>query len=52
MYEGNNLPENKKSYAVSFIMNDEKKTLDEKQIEKVMQKLQANFEKEVGATLR
>ncbi|WP_438965377.1 phenylalanine--tRNA ligase subunit beta [Flavobacterium sp.] len=52
VYEGNNLPENKKSYAVSFIMNDEKKTLDEKQIEKVMQKLQANFEREVGATLR
>ena len=52
VYEGTNLPENKKSYAVSFIMNDEKKTLDEKQIEKVMQKLQTNFEKEVGATLR
>lgn len=52
VYEGNNLPENKKSYAVSFIMNDEKKTLEEKQIEKVMQKLQANFEKEIGATLR
>jgi phenylalanyl-tRNA synthetase beta chain len=52
VYEGKNLPENKKSYAVSFIMNDEKKTLEEKQIEKVMQKLQANFEKEVGATLR
>jgi phenylalanyl-tRNA synthetase beta chain len=52
VYEGNNLPENKKSYAVSFIMNDEKKTLEEKQIEKVMQKLQANFEREVGATLR
>ena len=52
VYEGNNLPENKKSYAVSFIMNNEKKTLDEKQIEKVMQKLQANFEREVGANLR
>ena len=52
VYEGNNLPENKKSYAISFIMNDDKKTLEEKQIEKVMQKLQANFEKEVGATLR
>ena len=52
VFEGNNLPENKKSYAVSFIMNDANKTLDEKQIEKVMQKLQTNFEKEVGATLR
>jgi phenylalanyl-tRNA synthetase beta chain len=39
VYEGNNLPENKKAYAVRFIMNDEKKTLEEKQIEKVMQKL-------------
>jgi phenylalanyl-tRNA synthetase beta chain len=52
VYEGNNLLENKKSYAVSFIMNDEKKTLEEKQIEKVIQKLQANFEREIGATLR
>ncbi|WP_338375582.1 phenylalanine--tRNA ligase subunit beta [uncultured Flavobacterium sp.] len=52
VYEGKNLPENKKSYAMSFIMSDDKKTLEDKQIEKVMQKLQANFEKEVGATLR
>jgi phenylalanyl-tRNA synthetase beta chain len=36
---------------VNLIINDEKKTLEEKQIEKVMQKLQANFEKEVGAIL-
>jgi phenylalanyl-tRNA synthetase beta chain len=50
--EGKNLLENKKSYAVNFIMNDEKKTLEEKQIEKVIQKLQANFEREIGATLR
>ncbi len=52
VYEGNNLPENKKSYAISFILNDEKKTLEEKQIENIMLKLQTNFEKELGATLR
>jgi phenylalanyl-tRNA synthetase beta chain len=36
---------------VNLIINDEKKTLEEKQIEKVMQKLQANFERKVGAIL-
>ena len=52
VYEGTNLPKNKKSYALSFILNDENKTLEENQIEKVMQKLVANFERELGATLR
>jgi phenylalanyl-tRNA synthetase beta chain len=52
VYEGDKLPENKKSYAVSFTIQDEAKTLNEKQIEKIMQKLLATFEKNVGATLR
>ncbi|THF52752.1 phenylalanine--tRNA ligase subunit beta [Flavobacterium supellecticarium] len=52
VYEGNNLPEGKKSYAVSFTIQDNSKTLTDVQIDKIMQKLQANLEKELGATLR
>lgn len=52
VYEGSNLPEGKKSYAVSFTIQDSSKTLTDVQIDKIMQKLQANFEKELGATLR
>ena len=52
VYEGDNLPEGKKSYAVSFILQDETKTLNDAQIDKIMQKLQQSFEKNVGATLR
>ena len=52
VYTGDKLPENKKSYAISFTLQDEKKTLTDKQIDKIMKKLQQNFEKEFGATLR
>ncbi|MGV6830058.1 MAG: phenylalanine--tRNA ligase subunit beta [bacterium] len=52
VYEGKNLPKNKKSYGVSFVFIDKTKTLTDKQVDKVMGKLQANFEKELGATLR
>ena len=52
VYEGQNLPEGKKSYAVSFTIQDENKTLTDKQIDKIMSKLQQNFEKELGAELR
>lgn len=52
VYEGSNLPEGKKSYAVSFTLQDEKKTLTDKQIDKIMGKLQQNFEKQLGAELR
>ena len=52
VYEGNNLPEGKKSYAVSFIIQDSSKTLTDVQIDKIMNKLQSNFETELGATLR
>ena len=52
VYEGNKLPANKKSYAVSFLLQDEAKTLDENQIDKVMQKLQTSFEKNLDASLR
>jgi phenylalanyl-tRNA synthetase beta chain len=52
VYEGNNLPEGKKSYALSFIIQDNAKTLTDAQIDKIMGKLQNNFETELGATLR
>jgi phenylalanyl-tRNA synthetase beta chain len=52
VYQGDKLPEGKKSYAVSFILQDESKTLNEKQIDKVMQKMQQSFEKNLNAVLR
>lgn len=52
VYEGANLPEGKKSYAVNFMLQDEGKTLNDKQIDAVMKKIQHNIEKESGATLR
>ena len=52
VYTGNNLPEGKKSYAVSFTLMDEKKTLTDKQIDKIMGKLLAQYQKELGAELR
>lgn len=51
VYEGKNLPENKKSYAVSFIIEDESKTLTDKQIEAIMTKIQKSMEA-LGASLR
>ncbi|WP_103067971.1 phenylalanine--tRNA ligase subunit beta [Aquimarina sediminis] len=52
VYQGANLPSGKKSYAVSFTLQDEKKTLTDKQIDKIMNKLQHNFESKLGAELR
>ena len=52
VYEGDKLPDGKKSYAVSFLIQDESKTLTDKQIDKVMQKLQQTFEKNLQAILR
>lgn len=52
VYEGDKLDEGKKSYAISFLLQDDNKTLNDKQIDKIMQKLQQTFEKNVGATLR
>lgn len=52
VYNGKNLPDGKKSYAVSFILRDEKSTLTDKQIDKTMQKLQQQFRKELGAEIR
>ncbi|MGY5352796.1 phenylalanine--tRNA ligase subunit beta [Wenyingzhuangia sp. IMCC45533] len=52
VYEGDKLPRGKKSYAMSFVLQDENKTLEEKQIEKIMNKLQNSFEKQFEASLR
>jgi phenylalanyl-tRNA synthetase beta chain len=52
VYEGKNLPEGKKSYAVSFTLQDKNRTLTDKQIDKIMSKLQSNFESKLGAELR
>ncbi|PKV51671.1 phenylalanyl-tRNA synthetase beta subunit [Aquimarina sp. MAR_2010_214] len=52
VYQGKNLPKGKKSYAVSFILQDDNKTLTDKQIDKIMNKLQYNFENKLGAELR
>lgn len=52
VYEGKNLPAGKKSYAVSFTLQDNTKTLTDEQIDKIMSKLQKNLEAEVGASLR
>jgi phenylalanyl-tRNA synthetase beta chain len=52
VYIGTNLPEGKKSYAVSFTIQDDSKTLTDTQIEKIMSKLQSNFEAQLGAQLR
>ena len=52
VYQGKNLPEGKKSYAVSFTIQDSSKTLTDAQIDKIMGKLQKNLETELGASLR
>ena len=52
VYTGKNLPKGKKSYALSFTLQDDRKTLTDKQIDKIMTKLQQRFEKDFGASLR
>ena len=52
VYEGKNLPEGKKSYAVNFILQDETKTLNDKQIEAIMTKLINNLKQKLSAELR
>ena len=52
VYEGKNLETGKKSYAVSFLLQDENATLNDKQIDKIMSKLIANLENKLGAKLR
>jgi phenylalanyl-tRNA synthetase beta chain len=52
VYEGDKLPEGKKSYALSFILEDKNQTLTDKQIERTMANLQAQLEQKTGAEIR
>ncbi|MCC8197379.1 MAG: phenylalanine--tRNA ligase subunit beta [Tannerellaceae bacterium] len=52
VYEGKNLAPGKKSYAVSFYLQDESKTLNDKQIDAIMKKIRTNLEQKLGAQLR
>ena len=52
VYEGEHLEAGKKSYAVNFILQDESKTMSDKQTDAVMNKIIANLEKQLGAKLR
>ena len=52
IYQGDKLPQGKKSYALSFILQSDEDTLKEKQIENVMRKLQKAFQDKLGVKLR
>ena len=52
VYEGDKLPAGKKSYALSFIIQDENATLTDKQIEKIMEKLMKTYREKAGAEIR
>ena len=52
VYEGKNLEAGKKSYAVSMTLQDDEKTLNDKQIDAVMKKIITNLQKQLGAQLR
>ena len=52
VYTGDKLKENQKSYSVSFVLQDQEKTLNEVQIEKTMDRFMLTFEKEIGAIIR
>ena len=52
VYEGDKLPAGKKSYAVNFILQDPEKTMGDKQIEAIMNKLIGNLKQKLGAELR
>ena len=52
VYEGKNLPAGKKSYAVNFILQDETRTMNDKQLEAIMQKIITALTKQLGAQLR
>lgn len=52
VYKGSGLPEGKKSYALNFTLQDEEKTLNDKQIDAIIKKLMLNFEQEIGAVVR
>ena len=52
VYQGEKLPKGKKSYALSFVLQDKNKTLTDTQIDKVMEALLGAFQRETGAIVR
>jgi phenylalanyl-tRNA synthetase beta chain len=52
VYKGDKIPEGKKSYALSFVLQDATKTLSDVEIDQCIDKLLKKFEKETGASLR
>ena len=52
VYRGDKLENGKKSYSISFTLQDNKQTLKDSQIDKIMSKIQKRFESELGAELR
>ena len=52
VYEGEKLPQGKKSYALSFVMGDSRKTLTDRYVDQLMEKLIKSFKNEVGAEIR
>lgn len=52
VYEGDKLPAGKKSYALSFTLQDDNATLTDKQIEKIMEKLMKTYQEKAGAEIR
>ena len=52
VYEGKNLPEGKKSYAITMTLQDEEKTMNDKQIDAIMNKIIAQLKNRLGAELR
>ena len=52
VFTGKGIPDGKKSYALSFTLSDNNKTLTDKQIDKTMQRIAQQYEKQLGATLR
>ena len=52
VYEGKNLPAGKKSYAISITLQDDEKTLQDKQIDSAMERIVASLRKKLGAELR
>jgi len=52
VYEGDKLPEGKKSYAMYFLLQNEEKTMNDKVIDKIMSKIQKAYETKLNAQLR
>ena len=52
VFRGKGIPNGEKSYALSFTLSDKNKTLTDKQIDKTMQRIAQQYEKQLGATLR